>query len=49
MQPDQQSDRLGRAPLLGIKRTELFVKDQPVDLVGESIQRTLPIKNLIKT
>ena len=34
MQPDQQSGRFGRASLLGIERTELFVKDRPIDLRG---------------
>jgi hypothetical protein len=49
MQPDQQAGRFGRAPLLGIERTELFVKDRPVDLIGQQIQRMPPIENLVKT
>jgi hypothetical protein len=49
MQPDQQAGRLAWTPLLGIERTEPFVKDQPVDLMGELVQRMLPVENLIKT
>jgi hypothetical protein len=49
MQPDQQSGRFDWAPLLGVERTELFVKDRPVDLSGKPIQRMPPGKNLVKT
>lgn len=48
MQPDQQSGRFGWAPLLGVERTELIVKDRPVDLSGKPIQRMPSVENLVQ-
>lgn len=49
VQAHQQPGRFGRTALLGIERTEIAVKDRSVDMIGKSIQRMLPIENLVET